>query len=325
MTLPVLRTCVLDFWTKFEPEHLERWLPELGAFARIEIVHEPSDADLIVFSCFPGGRRSERARDPHAWSGSRGVRLFYTAENVRPDFAICDFALTFCRDLVDARHVRLPNYTRLVPFQGWEPSELSEPPRDPEALLASKRRFCTYVQGNPVPEREAFVRRLSQYRRVDCAGPSLNNTGFIADRARKYELYRESKFAITFENERAVGYTSEKLPDALVFGSVPIYRGDPTVTRDFDARCFVDVSRFASVDEAVEHIAELDRDDAAYLEVLGAPRATPEFRGRPAELANLLERAVNLALARASERAGLATPGGSAGSGRPTNVLGKAA
>jgi hypothetical protein len=165
------------------------------------------------------------------------------------------------------------------------------PPSDPAALRRSKTRFCSYVQGNRVAFREDFVRELSMYKRVDCAGPSLNNTGFVADRKRKYQLYRESKFAVTFENEAALGYTSEKLPDALLSGCVPIYWGDPSVQLDFDPRCFVHRRDHPTLASLVKRIAALDprrrglRGDARRAAHRGRPRRR---RHGPAYTAHVL-------------------------------------
>lgn len=270
--MSALRVAFVDFWPGFEGPEFARRFPELAEVAELAYVEDARAAELVVASCFPGGARSAHPRDPRKLGFASATRLFYTGENVRPDPAACDFAMSFCRDLVDERHLRVPNYVGTQRLHGFANDALLRPPADPAALRRSKTRFCTYVQGNRVPMREELVLALSKYKRVDCAGPSLNNTGFVADRKQKYALYRESKFAVTFENEASVGYTSEKLPDALLTGCVPIYWGDPTVTLDFDARCFVHRRDFASVEALVEHVARLDQDDAAYEALLAAPR-----------------------------------------------------
>lgn len=300
-----MKVAYLDFWPGFAPDHFPRRFPALELIARIEHVSDAREADLVVFSCFPGGHRTSRPRDPHAWAGTSGTRLFYSAENVRADFGTCDFAITFARDLVDDRHLRVPNYVGTQAFHGFAPDALRVPPANPAELRRSKTRFCTYVQGNRLAFREDFVRALQRYGRVDCAGPSLNNTGFVADRVRKYELYRESKFAVTFENEAALGYTSEKLPDALLSGCIPIYWGDPTVHLDFDPRCFVHVADPTDFEGAVERIAAIDRDDDLYEAMLSAPRfpATgPADGADPERLHAFLERVVADAALRAATR-----------------------
>lgn len=305
-----MRVAYLDFWPTFEPAHFAARFPALAALAPLEVVGDPRAAELVVFSCFPDGRRTTRPCDPRRL-GATGVRLFYSAENVAPDFATCDFAMTFRRELVDARHLRVPNYVATAAQQGFAPAALHAPPADPAALLAAKTRFCAYVQGNCLPFREEFVRAVARYRRVDCAGRSLNNSGSTVDRAGKLALFRASKFAITFENEAAVGYVTEKLADALLAGCVPIYWGDPTVALDFDPRCFLHRRDFASADELVAEIARLDRDDAAYLARLAAPRAPaggPPDGADPARLAAFFARVVAAVRARPSGRSPDAEP-----------------
>ncbi|MBK7644450.1 MAG: hypothetical protein IPJ19_15640 [Planctomycetes bacterium] len=266
-----MRIAFLDFWPSFEAHEFAKRFPVLGEVALLEYVEDARAAELVVFSCFPGGHRAA-PRDPRVHAGAQGVRLYYTGENVLPDFSTCEFAMSFAREIVDARHLRVPNYVGTQALHGFPLDGLHVTAGDPAALRRAKTRFCSYVQGNRVPMREAFVQALMRYKQVDCAGPSLNNIGFVADRKRKYELFRESKFAVTFENEAVVGYTSEKLPDALLTNCVPIYWGDPTVELDFDGRGFLNRRDFASDAALVARIAELDQDDAAYEAMLAAPR-----------------------------------------------------
>ncbi len=276
-----LRVCIRDFWAGFDAEEVRLRFPELARAAAIEFVEDVRDADLVLFSCFPGGVKDANWRDPltevvfDADGPARPVRLFYTAEDLAPDFTRSDFAISFQRGIIDPRHLRQPNSIGAFRVCGIDPERLGRPRlTGPEAasIRASKTRFCAYVQGHQVPFREDFVRRLSRYRTVDCAGPSLNNTGFQVDRFQKYDLFRESKFAVTFENTSSVGYVTEKLPDALVSETLPIYWGDPTADLDFNPRAFLWVRSAADVDRVIEQVMDLDRDDAAYEAVLGAQR-----------------------------------------------------
>ncbi|MEM7309785.1 MAG: glycosyltransferase family 10 [Planctomycetota bacterium] len=296
--MTVLRTAFLHFWPGFEPENFLARFPLPSERVRLVPTADVRGADLVVFSCFPGGHRNACTPDPAVTHGATGVRLFYTAENIAPDLATCDFAMSFRRDADGERHLRVPNYVGTQNLFGFGPEALLRRAGDPAEIRRSKTRFCTYVQGNSVRLREEFVRRLSRHRRVDCAGPSLNNTGFVADRRRKYELYRESKFAVTFENEAAPGYTSEKLPDALLMRCVPIYWGDPTVELDFQPGCFLNLKDFPTVEALVARVAELDRDDAAYEAMLAAP-CYPEGRlpahADPARLLAFFERVASAA------------------------------
>ena len=288
--MTALRVAAAGWWRGFDSADLVVRFPELLECAEVDFVDDPNAADLVMYSCFENGEKTLRPRSPVPSSASAEprskrtpVRLFYTAENVRPDFRECDFAISFSREICDPRHLRWPNSIGALRSCGRDLDALERPRPSVEeaaALRRAKARFCAYVQGNRVPFREDFVRKLSRYKKVDCGGPSLNNLGKTVNRREKYELFAESKFAVTFENEDCLGYVTEKLPDALAVDCVPIYWGDPTVTMDFDPRSFVHVRSAADVDDAIERIIALDRDDGAYDAMLRAPRfpngETPE-------------------------------------------------
>ncbi len=285
-----IRVATAGFWKGFSIEEIPVRFPELTDVTPVELVDSPDDADILLYSCFSNGVKTSVDKDPLGGRPGGPIRLFYTAENVQPDFGECDYAITFSRTIVDPRHHRMPNSISALRFDGYElqarheqglfgvttetprRSGSGEPLQTAAEVRASKTRFCAYVQRNPVPFRERFVQRLSEYKRVDCAGPSLNNTGFTTDRPGKRALFRQSKFAVTFENEEAVGYTTEKLPDAIASHCVPVYWGDPTVGLDFNTEAFVRVRSEADVDAAIERIIALDQDDAAYDAMLSAPK-----------------------------------------------------
>lgn len=263
--MKTIRIAFRDFWAGFEPDHFFQRHPSLLRHWRYEISDRP---DLVVYSSFPGGEKLMRC---HAVDDD-AVRLYYTAENVPPDLAQTDFAIGFDRDLDDERYLRLPNYVAAQAQMGYAPDALADrAERDLGEALELKQAACVFVQGNSVPWRNAFVERLAEVMRVDCAGPVLNNTGFTISRQDKYSLYRRYKFAVTFENERSRGYVTEKLNDALLTDVVPIYAGDPSVEEDFDPGCFLNLDRFESESALIDEVVRLDRDDAAYAELLRAP------------------------------------------------------
>ena len=286
--MKTLRVDFRHFWPAFEPEHFLRGFSYLAP--RVELVHDALRPELLVVSTFEDGLRA--SAPPVVDEGL--PRLFYTAENVRPDFAACEWALSFCRDIDDARHLRLPNYVFAQHVLGFASDALLRAPdEDPRALLAKKTRFCTFLQSNSVPFRNEFVRRLSQVQHVDCAGPCLNNTGFTVPRTEKHAYLAESKFVIAFENEATPGYVTEKIADGFLSRSVPVYWGDPTVERDFEPAAFLDLSRCSGMEELIERMLELDRDDERYLAMLAAPpyagNRLPE-QADPERIADFFER-----------------------------------
>ncbi|MBI4757369.1 MAG: glycosyltransferase [Betaproteobacteria bacterium] len=244
-----IRIGFADFWPGFDPRDnfftrlLRRRYP-------LEITDRP---DFLFFSWFG---RSHLAHDC--------VRIYYTGENDRPDFNVCDYAFSF--DFNDhPNHYRLPLYALYLALD-----QLVKKDWDAERLLAEKTGFCSFVISNPAcRKRNRFFEKLSRYRPVDSGGRFMNNVGGpVPD---KLEFIRRHKFVIAFENESHPGYTTEKIVEPMQVGSLPIYWGNPMIHRDFNPASFLNHHDFGSDDDLIDAIVELDRDDNLYLERLKQP------------------------------------------------------
>jgi hypothetical protein len=79
-------------------------------------------------------------------------------------------------------------------------------------------------------------------------------------------LYSTYKFTLAFENSIAPDYVTEKYFDPLLAGSVPVYRGSPTVHEFAPGRhSYIDVNDFASPRELCMYLNHLDSHDDEYL------------------------------------------------------------
>lgn len=247
---PRIKVNFVDFWPRFVAEewYFYRLLSERY---EVEISSKP---DFLFYSVFGTEFRKYDC-----------VRIFYTGENVHPNFAQCDWAFSFDHLPENPRHYRLPVYA-------WYLSNsprLTEP-KDPAKILAEKDRFCNFVYSNERAQvRQEFFHKLSKYKRVDSAGKVLNNLGYPVDD--KTEFLSHYKFTIAFENESAPGYTTEKLVDPMHVHSLPIYWGNPLVDRDFNTKSFINCHDYPDFDAVIERIIEADRDDAVYAEYLAEP------------------------------------------------------
>jgi alpha(1,3/1,4) fucosyltransferase len=202
------------------------------------------------------------------------VKIYYTHEPILPDFTECDYAFTAFH-LDTPRHLRLPYYAVLFPSPAalvWTPDR---PP--PEAILAQKTRFCSYVVSGHSrrknKNRLEIFQKLSKYKKVDSGGRFMNNIGgpVAGGSDGKIAFMRDYKFHLAFENARLPGYTTEKLPQALMAHTLPIYWGNPRVAEDFNPRSFVNADDYPDLDALVEKIIELDRDDARYRSYFAEP------------------------------------------------------
>lgn len=194
------------------------------------------------------------------------IKIMYTGENIAPDFNLCDYAMAFDYIEFGDRYLRLPLYQNRVSFPKLKtPKSYSD-----EELL--DRKFCSIVvsnQGFSSPHRERFFRLLSEYKQVDSGGMLWNNVGgCVPD---KIKFVSQYKFNIAFENSSVQGYTTEKIMEAMVADSLPIYWGNELVGRDFNPASFVNVHDFPSLEDAVQYVVDLDKDEARYLEMMRQP------------------------------------------------------
>jgi len=250
---PSIRINFTDFWHGNSATAI-RDNPLFALLSKRFDLELTDDPDFLLYSCFGA-----------EFSRYRCTRIFYTGENKRPNFAQCDYAFSFDFPVTE-RNFRMPLYAlyRTAPLCL---------PKDADQLLAAKTGFCSFVYSNArAQERIQFMEKLSRYKKVDSGGKLLNNIGYrVAD---KVEFMRAYKFSIAFENSSWPGYTTEKLPEALVANTVPIYWGSPLVERDFNPAAFVNCHSFRSLDDVVDFVVELDKNDALYKRYLGAPGFT---------------------------------------------------
>jgi alpha(1,3/1,4) fucosyltransferase len=191
------------------------------------------------------------------------IRIFITGENIGPNWSEADYALTHER-IYSERHWRVPLHRH------WYDTTCTRPVRDFAIVKSRVHRFCNFIYSNAnAPERIEFFDRLSRYRRVDSGGSVRNNLSYRVDD--KLEFIRHSKFTIAFENESHEGYATEKIIQPLLEGSIPIYWGDPTIELDFNPDCFINVHRFNSFDDVVQHVARVDADDVLWKQYVTAP------------------------------------------------------
>lgn len=199
------------------------------------------------------------------------VKIVFIGENISPDFNLCDYALGFDYIQFADRYMRLPLYCTYDCFASLAQRSL---PSD-EMLL--DRKFCSMVVSNnrhASPHRERFFRLLSEYKHVDSGGRLWNNVGGpVSD---KLEFVAQYKFNIAFENSSVCGYTTEKIMEPMAVNALPIYWGNPLVYKDFNTASFVNVNDFTSMEDAVQHIVDLDNDDSKYLQMIKATKVVNE-------------------------------------------------
>lgn len=266
MSKPIVRIAFVDSWMGFNPE--SNLLTEaLERHFTVQIVEDAPD--FVFYSCFG----LEHLRFQNA------VKIFYTGENIEPDFNQCDFAITPSRITFGTRHLYLPVYASAY-ASGLKP-EL--PPVTP---AMAGRKFCSFIYSNDrIGEgsryRAAFCRKLMEtYAHVDCPArvlhnvdaPELARRGDVANwNGSKITYLSKYKFNIAFENSSNNGYITEKLMDCYLGNTVPIYRGsEGDLGSDIPRESLICAHDYPTEDALIERIREVNENDELYLAMLAA-------------------------------------------------------
>lgn len=212
------------------------------------------------------------------------VRIFWTAEQISPDFNVCDYALGYeymnYGDRYQRHNLILNNYNMLKRLENRS-INIAE-------VKKFKTKFCNFLYGNVNGSyRKEFFELLSKYKKVESCGRLLNNTGYYigSSEEEKIEWQKNYKFSIAFENVSMPGYTTEKLLHGLVANTVPIYWGNPYVIQDFNKKAFINCNDYNTFDEVIERIIEIDNnDDMFYSMLLEQPLSGKSLNDRKLEV-----------------------------------------
>lgn len=242
----------VDFWPGFDEK--ENYFSHLisESFA-IELSDDP---DFIIYSVFGSNHLKYDC-----------IRIFFTGENIDPDFNLCDYAIGFSHIEYGDRYLRYPLYLMYEgDFQRALQKHLIT-----EQEIKDKDLFCDFIYSNNNAEntRIEFFHKLSQYKRVESGGGCLNNVGYrVPD---KFEFQSRCKFSIAFENSSTPGYTTEKIVQSFAAKTIPIYWGNPLIERDFNPNSFINCHSFNSFEEVIDEISKIDQNDNLYLSMIKTP------------------------------------------------------
>lgn len=213
------------------------------------------------------------------------VRIFYTSENLTPDFNICDYAIGFHNIEFEDRYIRYPVYM-VDSFNAYAGDDyghdlyLAEHKHENvERKLDSKEEFCSFVYSNAdgAECRTKLFEELEKYKKVNSGGRYLNNIGGPIDN--KLSFQSKHKFVIAFENTSSPGYTTEKIVHAFAAGAIPIYWGNPLIDKEFNTNSFINCHEFgltsvgdaAVIQQIIRRVTEIDGNDNLYKEMLSIP------------------------------------------------------
>lgn len=244
---------VVDFWCGYDDCFIIKILKQY-----FDVVQDSKNPQFLFYSAFGYEHLGYK----------NSIRIFYTGENMRPNFQICDYAITF--DFLDYgdRHLRFPGYA--VRYASSNFKEHAFYNFDERYSAPATRGFASMVVSNQwAKERLDFFDALNKYKKVHSGGRALNNIGNpVSD---KIEFVNKYKFNICFENSSYEGYVTEKLVDALYARALPIYFGDTKAKVHINPDAFINVHDFKDFNSVISLIRQIDSNPSLYDKYLQAP------------------------------------------------------
>lgn len=194
------------------------------------------------------------------------IRIYYSVEQACPDFDLVDYGIGYDYLSNGDRYIRYPYY--LLFRSGREHLNSIFQKIDYSNYTSKKRQFASYVTSNVKARsyRDEFFLELSKYKFVSSGGKHLNNVNKIV--SNKIDFLSSHKFHLASENAIYNGYTTEKIIDAFLAKTVPIYIGNSLITEEFNKDSFINSNDYNSFNDLIEYIKEVDNDDQLYFQML---------------------------------------------------------
>lgn len=259
--MKIIKLWFTDFYDGFDPGN-NYFFKLLSEYYIIEL--DPDSPDYIIYSCY--GKEFLKYDC---------IRIFYTGENLIPDFNLCDFAIGFSYLDFNGRYLRFPNF---VFYEDQFEKLILPESRHKETFV--REHFCNFIysNANADPTRDHFFQLLNSYKKVLSPGTHLNNYATpVGERFSndwmftKIDFQSRCKFSIAFENTSSPGYTTEKILHAFISHTIPIYWGNPKVSEDFNNKAFINCHEFKNFDQVIEKVKEIDQNEDLFLAIINEP------------------------------------------------------
>jgi hypothetical protein len=266
----------VDFWDGFDKK-ANYFYRLLSTKYNVKINETP---ELIIYSCFGNDYLKYKCK-----------RVFYTGENVRPDFMACDFAFSF--DFLNhKKHFRLPLYSLYIEQDNmFDKLNTIKNKKELINIWKKKNKFaCMVVSNSNSKYRLKFFKELSKFRTIDSGGKVFNNVGGrVKDKLKFIDSY---KFVLAFENSSFDGYTTEKILEPFFIDSIPIYWGNKLITKDFNPKRFINYHDFNSVEELYERLLEIENNPNIAIDILSQPIFVNDYKKERAKVLDIFSQLI---------------------------------
>lgn len=254
--------------------HIYGSYPKLNSIYKTYIFLRSRNSDKYMSKWLENGYGIPPRVDEDAFN------IWITFENRRPLIEKFDLCISFDSYSYNNKNYYLPllyfyinlddkikNVWKYDVVQSYLLSEREMPLR----ILKNKNRdMCAFVN-NPHPIRMNFINLFKNNLKLDEYGRHFGN--YVPQKVNKIEQYWMN---LCFENDLYPGYVTEKILEAWLGYSVPIYWGwDSQGILNSDA--FINLANFVSDEEFVKSVCELIKDKTEMINLIKKPLIKKSF------------------------------------------------
>lgn len=264
-----------DFWPNFN--YYDNYFINLLNL-KYDVILNSINPDLLIHSVDFSGFENHKKFD-----NSFTKKIFFTGENVKPNYNISHYSLSFS-DNLGQKNYRLPLWILYINWFNKRNKTDSDPSfLIPLKFLTNKRTsnlslkpfFCSFIASKPIGARMDFIPILNELKKVHCLGRLYSNSFYRAmgrgDEVNKINAMKLFRFNIAFESEQSSGYVTEKILHSFFAKSIPIYWGANEVKKEFNPNSFINISDFESYEHCINTILEIENNKKYLKEYLERP------------------------------------------------------
>lgn len=158
---------------------------------------------------------------------------------------------------------------------------LNTPPIVRKYTNVNRKKVAVYIAHHSPPHREKMFNLLRSHDNTVESLGQANNTHKVK-LPQSYsdlpEVYKDYKFVFAMENKDDYGYITEKIANAYMAGSIPIYWGTEYVKEIFNIDSFIYVNGYSSFEECAKDIIAISNDPMRYEKMKSAPIFNPNSK-----------------------------------------------
>lgn len=214
-------------------------------------------------------------------SSKNEFNIWVTFENRRPPHSNYDLTLSFDCDSMNGHNFYFPLIFQYMDIRGIN-STYAKHKISPNAAmlkrdiskvqLLQKNSFLVSFINNPHPTRLKALHALSEIDKVVTYGRSVNN--YAED---KISTSEEFWFSLCFENDLYPGYVTEKVLEAWLGWTIPLYWGDD-VSGILNPKAIINLANFSTMNDFVNYVSKLYGDKDQMINMINQPLFIKEFK-----------------------------------------------